>query len=259
MRVVASTGSTNADLLAAARSGAAAGVVLAAEAQTSGRGRLGRRWVSPPRAALTFSVLLRPREAPAAARGWVPLLAGVAVAAALRAATGLDTRLKWPNDVLVGGAKVAGILAEQSGDAIVVGTGINVSGRRDELPAAGATSLALAGAACPDREQLLVSVLGELEHWYLAWLGGAAEPRTGPGARPSARPGARPGADPDACGLRPEYRRLSGTLGHPVRVLLPGGQVLAGTAQDVDEAGRLIVLGASGPVAVSAGDVVHLR
>jgi biotin-[acetyl-CoA-carboxylase] ligase BirA-like protein len=240
VRVVAQTGSSNTDLLAAARAGAPEGTVLAAESQTAGRGRLGRRWVSPPRAALTFSVLLRPRRVPAASKGWVPLLAGVAVAAALRAETALDACLKWPNDVLVGGAKVAGILAEQSGDAIVVGAGINVSGRQDELPAAGATSLALAGASGLDREHLLVSVLAELERWYLAWLG-----TTGP--------------DADACGLRPEYRRLSGTLGGPVRVSLPGGQVLTGTARDVDETGRLVVLAASGLVAVSAGDVLHLR
>lgn len=252
VRVVASTASSNTDSLAAARAGAAEGIVLVAESQTAGRGRLGRRWVSPPLAALTFSVLLRPRGVPAAGKGWVPLLAGVAVAAALRAGTGLDARLKWPNDVLVGGAKVAGILAEQSGDAIVVGAGINVSGRQDELPAAGATSLAMAGAAGPDREQLLVSVLAELERRYLAWLGTAAGRGPGTGT-------AGTGPDADACGLRPEYRRLSGTLGGAVRVLLPGGQVLTGTASDVDETGRLVVLTASGPVAVSAGDVVHLR
>ena len=248
VRVVAQTGSSNTDLLAAARAGAPEGTVLAAESQTAGRGRLGRLWVSPPRAALTFSVLLRPRRVPAASKGWVPLLAGVAVAAALRAETGLDACLKWPNDVLVGGAKVAGILAEQSGDAIVVGAGINVSGRQDELPAAGATSLGLAGAGGTDRQQLLISVLAELERWYLAWLGAA-----GPGPQPAAGP------DADACGLRPEYRRLSGTLGNPVRVSLPGGQILTGIARDVDETGRLVVLAASGLVAVSAGDVLHLR
>ncbi len=263
VRVVAQTGSSNTDLLAAAMAGAPEGTVLAAESQTAGRGRLGRLWVSPPRAALTFSVLLRPRWVPAASKGWVPLLAGVAVAAALRAETGLDACLKWPNDVLVGGAKVAGILAEQSGDAIVVGAGINVSGRQDELPAAGATSLALAGAGGTDRQHLLISVLAELERWYLAWLGAA-----GPGpvsaarpAQPAARPGPQPAAGPDAdaCGLRPEYRRLSGTLGNPVRVSLPGGQILTGTARDVDETGRLVVLAPSGLVAVSAGDVLHLR
>ncbi|HEV3291948.1 MAG TPA: biotin--[acetyl-CoA-carboxylase] ligase, partial [Streptosporangiaceae bacterium] len=100
IRVVAETGSTNADLLAEARAGASEGLVLAAEAQTAGRGRLGRRWLSPPGAALTFSVLLRPRGVPPARLGWLPLLAGVAVAAAVTGAAALDTRLKWPNDVL---------------------------------------------------------------------------------------------------------------------------------------------------------------
>ena len=243
VRVVTETGSTNTDLLADARNGAPEGVVLAAESQTAGRGRLGRRWASPPRAALTFSVLLLPRGVPPGSKGWVPLLAGVAVASALRSAAGVDARLKWPNDVLVHGAKVAGILAEQSGDAIVVGTGINVSTRADELPAAGATSLALAGAVCTDRQYLLACVLAELEHWYLAWAGAVARPEPG---------------GPDG-GLRAEYLRLSATVGGRVRVSLPGGQVLTGTASGVDEAGRLVIAAPPGLVPVSAGDVVHLR
>jgi BirA family transcriptional regulator, biotin operon repressor / biotin---[acetyl-CoA-carboxylase] ligase len=243
VRVVTETGSTNTDLLADARNGAPEGVVLAAESQTAGRGRLGRHWASPPRAALTFSVLLLPRGVPPGSKGWIPLLAGVAVASALRSAAGVDARLKWPNDVLVHGAKVAGILAEQSGDAIVVGTGINVSTRADELPAAGATSLALAGAVCTDRQYLLACVLAELEHWYLAWAGAVARPEPG---------------GPDG-GLRAEYLRLSATVGGRVRVSLPGGQVLTGTASGVDEAGRLVIAAPAGLVPVSAGDVVHLR
>jgi BirA family biotin operon repressor/biotin-[acetyl-CoA-carboxylase] ligase len=201
--------------------------------------------VSPPGAALTFSVLLRPHAVPVTSRSWVPLLAGVALACALRDRA-VPATLKWPNDVLIADAKVAGILAEQAADAIVVGLGINVSTQRDELPVPTATSLALATAGTgPGRHELLVSVLGWLEHWYRRW----AAP-TGPGARPG---------DAQACGLRPEYLRLSATVGQPVEVSLPGGQVLAGLAQDVDEAGRLVVLGPSGPVPVSAGDVVHAR
>ena len=179
---------------------------------------------------------------PAAARGWIPLLAGVAVAAGLRAQAGLDARLKWPNDVLVGGAKIAGILAEQAGDAIVLGIGINVTTRRDELPAAGATSVVLAGAA-PDREQLLVAVLGELETWYLAWVAAVAAGR-GPGPVPA---GTGPGGDP--AGLRAEYLRLSATVGQQVRVSMPGGKLVTGRAGDVDATGRLVVVTASGPVA----------
>src|SRR6266480_6481452 len=146
VRVVGETGSTNADLLAKTRSGADEGLVLVAEAQTSGRGRMGRRWISPPRRALTFRSLLRP-AVPAGLLGWVPLLAGVAVASALQRTAGVDARLKWPNDVLVDGAKIAGILAERWGNAIVIGTGINVLQQRGELPVPSATSLLVARRA----------------------------------------------------------------------------------------------------------------
>jgi BirA family biotin operon repressor/biotin-[acetyl-CoA-carboxylase] ligase len=265
--VRAETGSTNSDLLAAARDGAPEGTVLAAEVQTAGRGRLDRRWTCPPRAALSFSVLLRPDGVPAVARGWIPLLAGVAVAAGLRAQAGLDASLKWPNDVLVGGAKIAGILAEQAGDAIVLGIGINVTTRRDELPVPHATSVVLAGAA-PDREQLLVAVLGELETWYRRWVAAVA---AGPpvlagtvlagtvlaGTVLAGTVLAGPGGDP--AGLRAEYLRLSATVGQQVRVSMPGGKLVTGRAGDVDATGRLVVGTASGPVAVSAGDVVHVR
>jgi BirA family transcriptional regulator, biotin operon repressor / biotin---[acetyl-CoA-carboxylase] ligase len=239
VRVVARTGSTNADLLAEAAGAAPEGVVLAAEAQSAGRGRMGRSWVSPPGAALTFSVLLRPVRVPPARWGWVPLLAGVAVARSLRAQARVDAGLKWPNDVLAGGAKLAGILAEQSGGAIVVGAGINVSAGRDELPGPGATSLALQGASCLDRGQLLAGLLAELERWYLTWAGELG--------------------DADASGLRAEYLRRCQTLGRQVRVTMPGGRVVTGVATDVDPEGRLVVSTADGRVPVSAGDVVHVR
>jgi BirA family biotin operon repressor/biotin-[acetyl-CoA-carboxylase] ligase len=202
-------------------------------------------------------VLLRPDGVPAVARGWIPLLAGVAVAAGLRAQAGLDARLKWPNDVLVGGAKIAGILAEQAGDAIVLGIGINVTTRRDELPVPHATSVVLAGAA-PDREQLLVAVLGELETWYRRWVAAvAAGPPVLAGTVLAGTVLAGPGGDP--AGLRAEYLRLSATVGQQVRVSMPGGKLVTGRAGDVDATGRLVVGTASGPVAVSAGDVVHVR
>src|SRR5262245_44823123 len=263
VRVVEETGSTNADLLAEAQAGAGEGLVLVAEAQTAGRGRMGRRWISPPHRALTFSVLLRP-AVPAGLLGWVPMLAGVAVASALEHTAGVDARLKWPNDVLAGGAKLAGILAERWGGAIVVGTGINVLQQRGELPVPTATSLVMARGTGPAqgrgraeargraesreradgadmRERLLTAVLDELARWYRAWLD---QPRPG---------------DADGCGLREEYLRRSGTVGTAVTVMLPGGQNLTGTAAGIDAAGRLEIRMPTGLVQVSAGDVVHLR
>lgn len=240
LRVVGSTGSTNEDLLAAARLGTPAGLVLVAEEQANGRGRLDRSWQSQPGASLTFSVLLRPAGIPAAWRGWLPLLTGVALALALRVQTGLGVSLKWPNDVLCGGAKLAGILAEQAADAIVVGVGLNVSTTQDELPSEGATSLWLQGASGADREELLAAILREFERWYLRWAGGSS-----------------PG-DPVSSGLRAEYLRSSGTVGKDVRVELPGGSVVSGRADDVDSMGRLLIA-ADGVQPVSAGDVIHVR
>jgi BirA family transcriptional regulator, biotin operon repressor / biotin---[acetyl-CoA-carboxylase] ligase len=245
VEVVARTGSTNADLLAAARVGAAAGSVLVAEEQTAGRGRLGRSWQSPIGAGLTFSVLLRPAAIAPGSRGWLPLLTGVAVARALDIATAVDARLKWPNDVLAAGPadprKLAGILAEQAGGAIVVGVGLNVSATREELPSGQATSLLLAGGSNLDRQEILTEVLGELERWYLRWTG-------------TPRPG-----DAAESGLRTAYLEMCSTVGQQVRVELPGGGVLAGRAESVDEAGRLLVSGPDGMHAVSSGDVVHVR
>ena len=248
LEVVESTGSTNADLLARAQAGEPEGAVLAAEEQRAGRGRMGRTWTSPPRAALTFSVLLKP-AVPLARRGWLPLLAGVAVATAVTQVTGVRTGLKWPNDLLTADAKLAGILAEAAGDAVVVGIGLNVSTEPAELShllastrpgALPATSLRAAGATALDRASLLLAILGELEHWYRAWQ--------------------RAGGDPDRSGLRAEYTRLSATIGRTVRAELPGGQALSGPAVGVDSDGRLLVRVSSGSeVAVAAGDVVHLR
>jgi BirA family transcriptional regulator, biotin operon repressor / biotin---[acetyl-CoA-carboxylase] ligase len=267
LTVVAETGSTNEDLVAAARAGAAEGSVLVAERQTKGRGRLGRRWVTEPGAALTFSVLLRPAAVPPIWRSWLPLLAGLAVAAGVRAQTGVEVSLKWPNDVLAGpvvsdsdsAGKLAGILAEQAGDAVVVGIGLNVAASPDLAAAAPAASgVSSSGAQWPaalapvslaefgagdriDRAALLAAILRELEHWYLRWAGGAS-----------------PG-DAAACGLKAAYLRSCSTLGRDVRVELPGGAVLAGRASDVDDGGRLLVAGPGGTEWVSAGDVIHVR
>jgi BirA family biotin operon repressor/biotin-[acetyl-CoA-carboxylase] ligase len=258
VEVTAVTGSTNADLLARAADGAAEGLVLAAEEQRAGRGRMGRAWVAPPRAALTFSLLVRPRTVPPARRGWLPLLAGVAVASAVRAVASVDARLKWPNDVLVGPAKLGGILAEAAGDAVVVGIGLNVSTEPAELPPPGstpggalpATSLralagnALAGNALAagslDRELLLTGMLTGFERRYQAWI--------------------QAGGDPERSGLRAEYTGLCATIGRRVRAELPGGQLLSGLAAGVDPDGRLVVrVSPDSDVPVAAGDVVHLR
>ena len=252
--VVASTGSTNADLLARAVAApdSPEGQVLVAEEQTAGRGRLGRTWTSVPGASLTFSVLLRPASVPPDRRGWLSLLAGVAVASAVRSVTGgvagdvgVDAMLKWPNDVLVGDRKLAGILIEQSpdGSAVVIGTGLNVATPAAALPVSPvglpATSLLLEGAAV-SRETLLLAILGQLADWYVAFR---ADP------------------DPVRTGLLAEYRRLCGTLGQTVRVELPVGRVVTGVATDIDLDGRLLIVGNPGdpPTAVSAGDVVHVR
>jgi len=262
LTVTGVTGSTNADLLARAADGAPEGTVLAAEEQRAGRGRMGRAWVSPPRSALTFSVLLRPLPVPPARLGWLPLLTGVAVTSAVRAVTAVDAQLKWPNDVLVRAAKLGGILAEASGGAVVVGIGLNVSTEPDELPPPGpspastpstpsptspadpagplaATSLCAEGWASPDRNLLLAALLGELEHWYLAWC--------------------HAGGDPQRCGLVEEYTRLCATLGRQVRVELPGGHLVRGLATGIDPAGRLLVRVPDGELPVAAGDVVHVR
>lgn len=200
--------------------GGADGLVVVAEEQTDGRGRLDRSWVSPPRSGLTFSAVVRPERVD----GWVPLLAGLAVSNALREQCELDAVLKWPNDVLVGEQKVCGLLAEVSGSAVIVGIGLNVTTRAEELPHEQATSLQLAGATVTDRETLLKAVLRELSRVLVT-------------------------QPVDA------YRSRCSTLGRQVQLALPDGSSVTGLAQDIDEQGRLVV----GGTAYAAGDVIHLR
>ncbi|GGW17469.1 biotin--[acetyl-CoA-carboxylase] ligase [Streptomyces capoamus] len=244
--VVQRTGSTNSDLAARAAAGKAGeGAVLVAEEQTAGRGRLDRRWSAPPRSGLFFSVLLEPAEVPVARWGWLPLLTGVAVATGLSRAAGVDTALKWPNDLLVtvGGQerKAGGILAERAGPGgIVIGVGINVTLRADELPVPQAGSLALAGALGTDRDPLLRAVLRSLEDWYGRW-------RTA-------------GGDPAASGLQETYTAGCATLGRVVRAELPGERAVVGEAVALDGDGRLIIATEEGvQEPVGAGDIVHLR
>ena len=144
LEVVDETGSTNADLLARAAAGVDIdGVALVAEYQTAGRGRHGRHWSAPPRSQIALSVGVGAGDVPADAWGWLPLATGVAVVDALSEVTGIVAGLKWPNDVLVGSGKLAGILAEVAAPepVIVVGLGLNVTLTADEAPDPAATSL----------------------------------------------------------------------------------------------------------------------
>jgi BirA family transcriptional regulator, biotin operon repressor / biotin---[acetyl-CoA-carboxylase] ligase len=251
--VVPRTGSTNADLAARARDGEAAGLVLTADDQVAGRGRLAREWTAPPRSSIAVSVLVAP-QVPVARWGWLPLLTGLAVVRALTRTAGLPAVLKWPNDVLVpvGGRsgdgaeelKVCGILAETvrtpSGAAAIVGIGLNVSQDAAELPVPTATSLRLAGAATTDRDTLLRAVLRRLAIDLAAWEGA--------------------GGDPRASGIGAGYREACATIGRRVAVHLPGREPLIGICEGVDDDGRLLVRDDAGRDQVlAAGDVVHVR
>jgi BirA family biotin operon repressor/biotin-[acetyl-CoA-carboxylase] ligase len=250
--VVDTSPSTNTALVDRARrdQGLGAPGVLVAEHQVAGRGRAGRSWETPARAALTVSVLLRP-DVPSAALGWLPLVAGLAVVRTVGDA-GVEARVKWPNDVLVPAAddvegfgpyrKVAGILAEVvPGDGgVVVGIGLNVSQSPAELPVPSATSLALAGAESVDRSALLARLVRAL---------------TDDVARLEAA-----GGDAAVAGIADEYARASATLGAEVRAeLAGGGAVVEGAAVRVADDGGLVVTTADGERTVTAGDVHLLR
>jgi BirA family biotin operon repressor/biotin-[acetyl-CoA-carboxylase] ligase len=243
VRVVAATGSTNADVAALARGGAPEGRVLVAEHQTAGRGRLDRQWVAPPRSGLSFSMLLRP-DVEASRWTLLPLLVGVGVARALAQVCDVAVALKWPNDLMVGERKLGGILAErvepaggQQRAAAVVGVGLNVSLREPELPVPTAISLGLAGAAVTDRDTILRAALRGIGTEYARWVE----------------------AGGDAGAVLPGYRELCATLGVRVRAQLPSGQLVEGVAVDVRADGALVIDGPNGAAPVSAGDVVHLR
>ncbi len=233
---MAETGSTNAVAAAAALAGAAAGLVVVAEHQTGGRGRLDRSWESPPRAGLTFSVLLRP-AVPRDRWAVLTLLAAGAAAAAVRQQVDVAAGVKWPNDLVVGDRKLAGLLAEVVGDAVVIGMGINVSTRSAELPA-GATSLAVESGRAIDRPPVLLAVLRALATAYDGWEAAGGNAATALSA----------------------YRELSATLGREVRASLPAGVTLAGRAVEIDPTGRLVLELANGERrTLAAADVVHLR
>lgn len=267
LEFLASTGSTNDDLREAATGAEAAawphGSVIVTDDQTRGRGRLGRTWLAPTGKTLAISVLLRPElpggaAFPPEAYGWIPLIAGAAMTEAVRHAVeeaasavedseddgtgGLEVELKWPNDVLVSGYKVCGILSEllPSSTAVVVGAGLNLTLDEHDLPTLTSTSLLLATGMRPDADAVLADYLSR----FLALVRTLAEH----------------GGDAEASGIATRVSELCGTLGSEVRVRLPGDRELVGVAERLDHDGRLVVRDPNGePQAVAAGDVTHLR
>jgi len=239
--VVAETGSTNADLAARARAGEAAGAVLITDFQSAGRGRLGRTWTAPPGTSIAMSVLVHPHDVETTRWTWLPLLAGMAVVEALRRAAEAHAVLKWPNDVLVDGRKICGILAERvetpSGPACVLGLGLNVHLLEDELPVPTATSLAVLNPSrVMGRNPLVTTILRAFAALYSQWE-----------------------TSDDDTAFAISYVKRCDTIGRRVRVSLAGDRVVEGEAEAIDRAGRLIVRTDAGPETFGAGDVVHLR
>lgn len=258
VRVVDVTGSTNADLVAAARAGDGGPRVLVALEQTAGRGRLARRWQSPPGASVSLSVLLTP-TVPQAAWTWLPMVVGLGVVDAV-ADLGGRALLKWPNDVVVpldgpgdldgtpdgtpdgartGLAKLAGILSEAvagpAGPAVVAGVGVNLI----DPPADVGTAASLHGllGRTPAPEEVATALAAALERRLLAWQASGG----------------------DSARVRDDYLPLCTTTGRRVRVLTPGGE-RRGRVVDVDSDGALVLQADDGSVAaVSAGDVEHVR
>lgn len=266
--VVAETDSTNADLVRAAAEGAEAYPdlsVRAAEYQAHGRGRLDRSWTAPARSAMLVSVLLRPAgpggaALPVRAYAWLSLLAALAAVAAVESVAGVTAALKWPNDVLVGDRKLAGILAQlgPAGDdglpPVVVGTGLNVDLAPADLPVPTATSLRAelaelsAGAGADrrlDRTALLDAYLHEFSRLYRAFCRADGDATAGLDGGPS---------------LKHRVTEVMATLGQSVRAQLPGDHQLIGIADRLDDEGALRIVDAAGREhTVTAGDVIHLR
>ena len=212
-------GSTQTEARRRAEAGAPEGTVVRAEHQTRGRGRLGRDWVDEPGSALLISIILRP-PVEVSRLPQLSLVAGIAVAEALGEASGLPVAVAWPNDLLIRGLKVAGILAESfagsagAGPVVILGIGVNVNQMRFAGDLVGrATSLAREGGRPFDRERLLTAVLERLEAWYQRWVAEGFGP------------------------VREAWRRASATLGR--RVAVEDG--VEGIAEDLGEDGALLV------------------
>ncbi|GAA1692221.1 biotin--[acetyl-CoA-carboxylase] ligase [Microcella alkalica] len=220
--------------------------VLATDDQTAGRGRLDRVWSAPPGASLAISVFIRLDAAPADPQGlgWLPLLAGVAMTRAVRELGAECAGLKWPNDVLVRGRKISGVLTELTAHGVVIGSGLNTRMTEEQLPVPTATSLAIEGIVDVETDALLAdrvlaAYLGALRDLVAQWR-----------------------EAPTGAALRPIVVPVLDTLGAAVRVDQPGLAPLRGVAEGLDDDGRLLVRsgeGSSPVVAVSAGDVTHLR
>jgi BirA family biotin operon repressor/biotin-[acetyl-CoA-carboxylase] ligase len=220
------------------------GIVVVTDAQSSGRGRLGRSWISPPGVNLYFTVLLRPslqvKKTPL-----IVLMAAVAVVSAIRKHTGLKAEIKWPNDILIKGRKTGGVLLEMRSDSgnmglIALGIGVNVNLSLDMLPEElreRATSLKREKKSDVDRIGLLGSMLAELDRCYKIFLSG------------------------DKTVIFNEWLRLDSTIGKRVTVegvpaSLSTYDSISGIAEGIDDSGRLLVrLSSGGLQRVSAGDV----
>ncbi len=270
VEVVASAGSTNADLAAGAADSHQYWPdlsVLIADAQPAGKGRMGRVWEVPAGAAMISSLLVWPGNQPATGGsagpgfsatgyGWLSILAGVALCESLRPLTGVAADLKWPNDVVVGGRKLAGILAQvvpapgvgpraQEGFGVVIGVGVNVSLTVEELPTDRATSLFLQGATTIDRNGLLGAYLNTFASRYREFVGVGGD---------SQLPMASGQSMVELAG------KYLSTLGQEVRAELPGGKTLHGTAVALGPDGGLEIRARDGlRHHVNAGDVIHLR
>jgi len=235
VEVVEETGSTNSDLMARVRAGECSDyAVMVGLAQTGGRGRLARGWSTPPGLGVAVSMMF-PLDIDPSGWGLVPLATGVAVARAL-GDLGVGARLKWPNDVLVSGRKIAGILVEATPRAAVAGVGINVAQTGEDLADVGGTSVAIELAAETTREAVVAAVLRRMGEVVTTM-------RTAAGRE----------------ALLGAYRELSDTIGREVRVWLGERDWTDGRATGVADDGRLLVETGGEVRAFAAGDVVHLR
>ncbi|MEZ2391293.1 biotin--[acetyl-CoA-carboxylase] ligase [bacterium RCC_150] len=259
LTIVESTGSTNADLLRAVTTESQEWpdlAVLTAEHQTAARGRLDRHWEAPERSAISVSIVLRPVNAqglpvPTQSYSWLSLLGALALRETLLETASLPVDIKWPNDVLVRGKKIAGILAQMGPmadgtvPAVILGTGLNVTMEQDELPVPTATSLLLEGASTTDRTVILKSYLSRFSSLYRSFCNADGDPTAGLSGGSS---------------LHKRVEAVMVTLGREVKAHLPGDHELLGHASRLDEYGSLLVVDHGGREhVVTAGDVVHLR